>query len=229
MDELNELAALGSTNLDLNSTSISTPDKENVELTEEEMQEALSSLNLNKKGNRLTRSPKKEQNPRTGQNQKLTNQSLNQVTNSDSDDEGGVVPLQLLTEFLQCVMSKDWRNALKLCNYILMYEKDHVMANQYSPMLRRAVMEFEEGGIHRKSDAESEADEDTEDSEESDETDSDNTDSESEDEPEEEPEEENSTTNNSVYGISLDLARNKAESASKSTSKSSPNRSGWVP
>ena len=50
---------------------------------------------------------------------------------------------------LQCVMSKDWRNALKLCNYILMYEKDHLMANQYSPILRRAVMELEEGSMVR--------------------------------------------------------------------------------
>lgn len=94
MDELNELAALGSTNLDL-TRSMSTPDKENVELTEEEMQEALSSLNLNKKGHRLTRSPKKPRSPKSGK----TTQILNQVTSVDSDDEG--VPLQLLTEFLQ--------------------------------------------------------------------------------------------------------------------------------
>ena len=129
MDELDELAGLGSTNINI---SGKIEEKENEgEITEEEMQKALSNLSLNKKGNRLTRSPIKTKSP-----QKSTN-------SEDSDDEG--VPLQLLTEFLQCVMSKDWRNALKLCNYILMYDKDHEMANQYSPMLRRAVMELEEG------------------------------------------------------------------------------------
>merc|ERR1712048_1013471 len=79
---------------------------------------------------------------------------------SEEDDEE-IVPLTLLTEFLQCVMSKDWRNALKLCNYILMYDKEHEMANNYSPMLRRAVMELEEGTTTRKSDGEEEESEDS--------------------------------------------------------------------
>lgn len=131
MDELDELAGLGSADIEI---SGKIEGKENeTEITEEEMQKALSNLSLSKKGNRLTRSPIKPKSP-----QKLGN------TEENSDDEGNV-PLQLLTEFLQCVMSKDWRNALKLCNYILMYDKDHEMANQYSPMLRRAVMELEEG------------------------------------------------------------------------------------
>ena len=155
-----------------------------------------------KKGNRLTRSPIKTSSPAKSQK-------------SEEDDEE-IVPLTLLTEFLQCVMSKDWRNALKLCNYILMYDKEHEMANNYSPMLRRAVMELEEGTTTRKSDGEEESeDSDSEsgsDSETSSENSSDSDESIGE------------TTGSKIFGISLDIARQKT-----AESQSSPKRSGWVP
>jgi len=226
MDELDELAGLGSTSMDL-TNSLQKPDKENEELTEEEMQKALSNLSLNKKGNRLTRSPIKPKSPKTTPSsmQTLTSRNSNLATDSVDSDEEGAVPLQLLTEFLQCVMSKDWRNALKLCNYILMYDKEHEMANQYSPMLRRAVMELEEGSTDRKSDIESETEED--DSEESENSD-DSDDSNGSDDSDSDSESEKQTSNNNVYGVSLDLARQRV-SENQSSSKSSPKRSGWVP
>merc|ERR1711941_254094 len=53
------------------------------------------------------------------------------------------VPIELLSEFVSCIVDKKYTDSLKLCNFILLYDKDHELANKYSPLLRRAVMEIE--------------------------------------------------------------------------------------
>ncbi|XP_067934196.1 glutamate-rich protein 2-like isoform X2 [Watersipora subatra] len=82
---------------------------------------------------------------------------------SSSDEEGErKAPNQLIMEFLDCVMSNDLENGLKLCKMILLYEPNNSKALKFLPLLQE-----------KKEQDEAESEDDTDNSDEMDDSDSD--------------------------------------------------------
>ena len=69
------------------------------------------------------------------------------------------VPNDLLLEFLDCVMRRNFADADKLCSMILMYQEDHAEALQFQPIIREGLrLQNEEGLFNEESETESEGD-----------------------------------------------------------------------
>ncbi|XP_015214312.2 glutamate-rich protein 2 isoform X2 [Lepisosteus oculatus] len=58
----------------------------------------------------------------------------------DSEDEGNKAPIELLGEFLQSVMDKNYTLASKLCQMILIYEPDNPEARQFIPLIEEKLL-----------------------------------------------------------------------------------------
>lgn len=70
----------------------------------------------------------------------------------DSDEEERKAPNELLIEFVECLMKKDYKNAEKLCKMILLYEPSNPEALKFQPVIEEKL----------RLDAEAEADEEEE-------------------------------------------------------------------
>lgn len=111
---------------------------------------------------------------------------------SDSDseeEEERRAPSQLLMEFLECLMKKEYVVAAKLCKMILIYEPSHPTALQFQPVLEEKIL------IEQEKENESGSDESGDEDDESDDSGEDS-DDESEDSDSEEEEEENDDREN---------------------------------
>lgn len=110
----------------------------------------------------------------------------------DEDWEDGVkqkAPMQLMMEFIGCLMEGDYPNAAKLCKMILMYEPDNTEALKFQPLIDEKIeldaqpdadTESGESGTEEEED-EGNSDDDSDDSD-SDDSDSDESESSSESE-----------------------------------------------
>lgn len=109
----------------------------------------------------------------------------------DSDDDDEVVeprkaPTELLMEFVDCLMKKDFQNADKLCKMILLYEPDNPEALSFKPLIEEKI-QLDEAAALEDSD-----DDDSDDSDEdSDDDDSDDSDESTDDSEEEEEDDDN--------------------------------------
>nr|XP_022287067.1 transcription initiation factor TFIID subunit 11-like [Crassostrea virginica] len=118
-------------------------------------------------------------------------------SDSDEEEEERKAPSQLLMEFLECVMKKEYTVAAKLCKMILIYEPNHPTALQFQPVLEEKILldqeKENESGSGESDDEDDESDDSGEDSDDdSDDDDSDDT------EKEEEENEENEEDRNSA-------------------------------
>ncbi|XP_042890264.1 uncharacterized protein LOC122265179 [Penaeus japonicus] len=76
-------------------------------------------------------------------------------------------PVELLSEFLSAVMSKDYENALKLCQSILKYEPQNATAREFFPLISLKIKQMSAAAnleCHSSTDEGNESDEDTMDS-----------------------------------------------------------------
>ncbi|XP_047480257.1 uncharacterized protein LOC125032909 [Penaeus chinensis] len=76
-------------------------------------------------------------------------------------------PVELLSEFLSAVMSKDYENALKLCQSILKYEPQNATAREFFPLISLKIKQMSDAAnleCHSSTDEGHESDEDTMDS-----------------------------------------------------------------
>lgn len=65
-------------------------------------------------------------------------------TGSDAETEPIPAPNELLLEFLECVMNKQYVTAHKLCKMILIYEPTNAQALQFQPLLETKIQQEEE-------------------------------------------------------------------------------------
>lgn len=116
-------------------------------------------------------------------------------SSSDSEEEEERrAPSQLLMEFLECLMKKEYVVAAKLCKMILIYEPNHPTALQFQPVLEEKIL------IEQEKENESGSDESGDDDDESDDSgeDSDEESEDSDSEEEENDDRENEEDRNSA-------------------------------
>merc|ERR1712189_46561 len=112
--------------------------------------------------------------PRTKENEKVTmniipklkrESSFESTSSSSTDDaeEGESIPLALKAEFLTAVMSKDYAEALKLCDIMLRFDAEDNLAKDYRPVLAAYLeQESEEESESESEESESESESDDE-------------------------------------------------------------------
>ncbi|XP_041116551.1 glutamate-rich protein 2 isoform X2 [Polyodon spathula] len=88
---------------------------------------------------------------------------------AQSEDEDNKAPIELLGEFLQSIMEKNYTLASKLCQMILIYEPDNPEAKQFIPLIDEKLLieqadEQNEGGEGTASSDEDSDDESTDES-----------------------------------------------------------------
>ncbi|CAD7080211.1 unnamed protein product [Hermetia illucens] len=66
------------------------------------------------------------------------------MNESSKSTEEKSAPMEVLTEFLSLVMTKDYRNALKYCELILKYEPDNKTVQEFHPMILEKIKAQEE-------------------------------------------------------------------------------------
>merc|ERR1711937_527519 len=96
-----------------------------------------------------------------------TNASPPPSDDSGSEDEYKV-PVELKSEFIAAVIGRQYSDALQLCDYMLKYDPDSELANQYRPLLALAVEEQEDESSSEESSDESSEEESSEESDSSD-------------------------------------------------------------
>lgn len=104
---------------------------------------------------------------------------------SDSDseeEEERRAPSQLLMEFLECLMKKEYVVAAKLCKMILIYEPSHPTALQFQPVLEEKILIEQEKENESGSDESGDEDDESDDSGEDSDDESEDSDSEEEEE-----------------------------------------------
>ncbi|XP_061168561.1 ESF1 homolog [Saccostrea echinata] len=108
-------------------------------------------------------------------------------SDSDSEEEERRAPSELLMEFLECLMKKEYVVAAKLCKMILIYEPTHPTALQFQPVLEEKIILDQEKENESGSDesGDEESDDSGEDSDDDDDSESESSENE-EDEGEEE-------------------------------------------
>ncbi|XP_055997515.1 glutamic acid-rich protein-like [Ostrea edulis] len=114
-------------------------------------------------------------------------------SNSDSEEEEEEerkAPSELLMEFLECLMKKEYTIAAKLCKMILIYEPNHPTALQFQPVLEDKILieeekEKESGNDESGDDESDDSGEDSDDDDDDDEDDDDKSESSESDEEEE--------------------------------------------
>ncbi|XP_062621969.1 glutamate-rich protein 2-like [Saccostrea cucullata] len=119
-------------------------------------------------------------------------------SSSDSDseeEEERKAPSQLLMEFLECLMKKEYVVAAKLCKMILIYEPTHPTALQFQPVLEEKILLDQEK--ENESGSDESGDEESDDSGEESDDDDDESESDSSENEEEEEEEEGEEERNS--------------------------------
>ncbi|GFO20388.1 glutamate-rich protein 2 [Plakobranchus ocellatus] len=116
-----------------------------------------------------------------------------------SEEEERKAPNELLIEFVECLMKKDYENAQKLCKMILLYEPTNPEALKFQPVIEeklRLDAEAEEEADSNEDDGNDEDEEDDEDDEDDDDSssneDEDSDDSDDDDDDDDEDEEEDS-------------------------------------
>ncbi|CAL1534805.1 unnamed protein product [Lymnaea stagnalis] len=85
--------------------------------------------------------------------------------NSDSEDEDPVevdrrAPNELLMEFVDCLMRKDYKNAEKLCQMILLYEPKNPEALKFQPLIQRKLKLDERAALDDQEEDEDDSDSD---------------------------------------------------------------------
>lgn len=75
---------------------------------------------------------------------------------SESEEEKGKAPVQLLGEFLKATMDEDYKLASKLCKMILIYEPDNLEAKEFFPLIEKMILIDEHA---KQSDEDEETDE----------------------------------------------------------------------
>lgn len=102
-------------------------------------------------------------------------------SSSDSEEEEERrAPSQLLMEFLECLMKKEYVVAAKLCKMILIYEPNHPTALQFQPVLEEKILIEQEKENESGSDESGDEDDESDDSGEDSDDDSEDSDSEEE-------------------------------------------------
>jgi len=71
----------------------------------------------------------------------------------------------LFIKFLVYVMDKNWKDALKLCGFILIYEPNNATAKEYLPLLEKRVSQIESQGESSTSGSSSSSDDQSDESE----------------------------------------------------------------
>ena len=71
---------------------------------------------------------------------KNDSRSDSEQEDSAIDDRDDSAPVELKAEFVECLHSKDWVNALKLCKMILMYEPNNPTAKEYITVLQERLL-----------------------------------------------------------------------------------------
>ncbi|KAK3745359.1 hypothetical protein RRG08_064683 [Elysia crispata] len=90
----------------------------------------------------------------------------------DSDNEERKAPNELLMEFVECLMKKDYKNAEKLCKMILLYEPTNPEALNFQPVIEEKLkLEAEAQEGDEDEDEDNSEDEDDDDDDEEDEDD----------------------------------------------------------
>ena len=99
--------------------------------------------------------------PKSDSSSKIKSQTsiteANTETNSESEDENSEneqtddAPVELKAEFIECLQSKDWVNALKLCKMILLYEPENPTASEYIAVLEERIQLDEEASTESSS------------------------------------------------------------------------------
>lgn len=109
----------------------------------------------------------------------LDENSENDEYDDDDDDEDNDVkpvrkaPNELLEEFLVYIMQKNWKDAHKLCKFILIYEPHNQTAKEFLPLIETKLAITESDSSENESDSESDDDDDDIDSDEESDSDSD--------------------------------------------------------
>jgi len=103
----------------------------------------------------------------------MSSENESESSESEKDSEPRKAPNELLIEFLECVMKKDYENARKLCTMVLLYEPDNSDAlNFQSAIEQRLALDEESLAAERNTSDESEStDDDSDDASTSDEDD----------------------------------------------------------
>ncbi|XP_075257031.1 uncharacterized protein LOC142349390 [Convolutriloba macropyga] len=114
--------------------------------------------------------------PKSDSSSKIKSQTsiteANTETNSESEDENSEneqtddAPVELKAEFIECLQSKDWVNALKLCKMILLYEPENPTASEYIAVLEERIQLDEEASTESSSGEDDSSDDDEDDSDE---------------------------------------------------------------
>merc|ERR1712004_194943 len=104
-------------------------------------------------------------------------------SDESSDETPSAAPVELKAEFVQCLQSKDWANALKLCKMILIYEPENPTASEYITVLEERIQIEEEA----TTEDETSSDDESSDSEETSEDESSGDENESESGADEQP------------------------------------------
>lgn len=111
-------------------------------------------------------------------------------SSSDSEEEEERrAPSQLLMEFLECLMKKEYVVAAKLCKMILIYEPNHPTALQFQPVLEEKILIEQEKENESGSDESGDEDDESDDSGEDSDEESEDSDSEEEENDDRENEE----------------------------------------
>lgn len=57
------------------------------------------------------------------------------------DIEGGSAPIEMLSEFLSAVMSRDYEAALNYCKTILLYEPSNKIVQEFYPLIQERILQ----------------------------------------------------------------------------------------
>ncbi|XP_074092620.1 glutamate-rich protein 2 [Macrotis lagotis] len=108
-----------------------------------------------------------------GDTSPIPDKRLSETTEDDEKHDDScvgenVAPLELMTEFLRAVMSRNYTVAKKLCQLILLYEPENPEAKQFSSLIEeKLLMEKTKAGEEEAEEEEEEEDEEDDDSEDS--------------------------------------------------------------
>ncbi|XP_019733259.1 glutamate-rich protein 2 isoform X2 [Hippocampus comes] len=73
----------------------------------------------------------------------LTPREKNECGKNPKDDADSLrdVPVELKLEFLRALRQRDFQQAKRLCNMILIYEPHHPEASEFLPLIQRKLLE----------------------------------------------------------------------------------------
>jgi len=95
----------------------------------------------------------------------LDENSENDEYDDDDGEDNDVKPVrkapnELLEEFLVYIMQKNWKDAHKLCKFILIYEPHNETAKEFLPLIETKLAITESDSSENESDSESDDDDD---------------------------------------------------------------------